>query len=212
MIIRSKEFFTSKGEIMSYVDELNNRVMSEMSEILIYCHTCEEQVLELMKVVNCIYNEDEYWDLVDSYSKFRSDMYILENILHQVDDSISMLQIITVKSMINEIKNNFTYLFELLDAADKKIDSDNIDFEAATLLNDLYEKLDFDIIDFDCFQQALKARYFVTYLIESHDVGYNKRYGLLTVLMAESFKTRKEAYLYALKNGISKDSVWSLYK
>ena len=198
---------------MSYTEELNARVMLELTEILLYCHTCEFQVLELLKVANCIFDKKEaFYEVIDLYTSFKSNLEILENLLKQIDAPITMLQLITVKSMTSELKENFDGLVGILERADKKIDNDEIDFDAAAMLNSLLDKVKFDVVDFDGFKEALSARYFITYLLNRHDKGYDSRYGALTVLMIESFKTKRTAYTYALKNGISKDMVWSMYE
>ena len=193
---------------MSYIEELNARVMLELTEILLYCHTCEFQVLELLKVANCMFDKEEFFEVVDSYTSFKSNMEILENLLNQIDAPITMLQIITVKSMVNELKENFDELTGLLGEADKRIDDDKIDFDAARMLNEILDKVEFDVVDFNDFKEALNARYFVICVRNDHDA----RYGDLNVLVLETFKTKRNAYTYALKNGISKDMVWSMYK
>ena len=196
---------------MSYTKELNIRVMSELTEILLYCHTCKFQVLELLKVANCIFNKEEFFNAVNLYTHFKSNLEILEKILEQVDMPITMLQIITVKSMVSELKENFDKLVVVLEEADRRIDRDEIDFGAAGMLNDLLDKIEFEVVDFDDFKEALSARYFVTRLLNNQDVGYDSCYGDLNVLVIQSFKTKRSAYTYALKNGISRDMVWSMY-
>ena len=196
---------------MSYTEELNVRVMSELTEILLYCHTCEFQVLELLKVANCIFKKEEFFEAVDLYVSFKCNLEILENLLKQVDVPITMLQIITVKSMIGELKKNFDELVGILEEADRRIDHDEIDFDAAGMLNNLLDKVEFEVVDFDDFKEALSARYFVARLMNDKDEGYDPRYGDLSVLVIQSFKTKRAAYTHALKNGISKDMVWNRY-
>jgi len=196
---------------MSYLDEINDRVMLELTEILLYCNTCEFQVRELLKVANCIFDQNEFFIIIDAFTKFKSNMGILEALLQQLDEPISMLQLVTLKSMVNELRANFDELIEMLAVADKRIDADQIDFGAASLLNDMLEKLRFDVVDFDGFEAALESRYFIPVLVKPNDEEYNNRYGELEVLMVESFKTKRLAYTYALKYGLGKDSVWSMY-
>jgi len=196
---------------MSYVEELNARVMLELTEILLYCYTCESRVLELLKVANCIFNKDEFFEVVDAFTTFKSNMEILENLMTQVDEDITMLQIITLRSMVNQLKKDFDGLISILEDADKRIEDDEIDFDAASMLNDLLDKIEFDIADITSFEKALSAKYFVSYLLEYGDANYDSRYGGLKVLMVEPFKNKRAAYTYALKNGISKDMVWSMY-
>jgi len=197
---------------MSYIEELSTRVMLELTEILFYCHACEFQVLELLKVANCIFDKEAFFEVVESYTNFKSNMEILENVISQVDEPITMLQIITVKSMVNELKENFDGLMGTLDEADKRIDDDQIDFNAAKMLNEILEIVEFDIVDFDHFEEALSARYFVICVMKTHDTEKDSRYGDLNVLVLQTFKTKREAYTYALKNGISKDMVWNVYR
>jgi len=196
---------------MSYTEELNVRVMSELTEILLYCHTCEFQVLELLKVANCVFNKEEFFKAIYVYTSFKSNLQILESLLKQVDVPITMLQIITVKSMVGELKGNFDELVGTLEEADRRIDHDKIDFDAAELLNDLFGKVDFEVVDFDDFKEALNARYFVIRLMTNEDTSYNQCYGDLNVLTIQSFKNKRSAYTFALKNGISRDMVWSRY-
>lgn len=194
---------------MSYVEELNGRVMMELTEILVYCHTCEFQMLELLKVANCIFEKQEFYEVVDAFVAFKSDMDVLEQLLMQVDTDMDMLQLVTIKSMVNQLKKDFDGLMRILEDADKRIENDEIDFDAAALINDVIDRVTFDVADYDSFEQALSARYFITYLLDESEA---KKYGGLSVLMVESFKSKQAAYTFALRNGISKDMVWSMYQ
>lgn len=198
--------------IMLYAEELNERVMLELSEILLFCETCEHQILELLKVANCVFSCDEFYELIDGYKIFKSNVVILENLMIQVDAQITMLQVVAVRSAIRELKKNFDQLIGMLELANIRIDDDEIDFESAQLIHELLDVMTFDVIDDDDFEEASQAAYFVPQLLNPQSDGYNERYGELTVLVIESFKTRHDAYVYALKNGISKDQVWSMYE
>ena len=193
---------------MSYIDELSNRVLLELTEIMLYCTTCEFHARELFKVVNCVFDRDEFFSMVQGFTKFKNNMNILENLLNQVDTEVSMLQLVIIKSIMNELQNDYTKLLEVLAVADKRIDDDQIDFDAAELLGEMIDKFEYDIVDFDTFTDALTSRYFIPYLVAVTDEEYDPRYDKLVVLMVASFKTKREAYIYALKNGISRDMVW----
>ena len=197
--------------MMIYIEELNARVMLELSEILLFCETCEYQTLELLKVANCVFSRDEFYALVDSYKKFRSNVVILENLIIQLDEPITMLQVLAVKSMVRALKKNFDELIEKLELANTRIDSDEINFDAAQLIHKLLDIIPFEVIDFDNFEKAIKDNYFIMQLRKPLHADYDDRYGDLSLLVISSFKTRRLAYAYALKNGISKDKVWSIY-
>jgi len=196
---------------MLQIEELNERVVVELVEILLFCETCEHQTLELMKVANCVFTREEFFGLIDAYHTFKSNVVILERLLKQVDAPITMLQVVTVKSIVRELKKNFDQLIEMLNLANTRIDNDEIDFTAAELIHDLLECSSFDVIDYDDFKAVTKTPYFVIERLKPLDEAYNERYGELTLLVIEAFKTRREAYAYALRNGISKDQVWGLY-
>lgn len=195
---------------MSYIDELTNRVMLELAEIMLYCTTCEFQVRELFKVANCIFDRDEFFAVVDAFTIFKHNMENLETLLDQLESQVSMLQIVTLKSMVNGLRGDYTKLLEILAVADNRIEADKIDFDGAELLGDLIDKIDYDIVDFDSFHDAHDSAYFVPYLVAVDDVAHDPRYGNLSVLMVALFKTKREAYTYALKNGISRDRVWGV--
>jgi len=192
---------------MSYLDEINERVMLELTEILLYCSTCEFQVRELLKVANCIFDQQEFINVVTAFTKFKSNMGILEALLQQLDEPISMLQLVTLKSMASELRTNFDELTGMLVVADGRIDKDEIDFVAASLLNDLLDSFEYDVADFTDFEAAMESRYFIPYISENN----NEYYGELDVLAIESFKTKRAAYTYALKNGLGKSSVWDMF-
>ena len=192
-------------------EKLDSRVMLELTEILMYCNTCEFQVLELLKVVNCIFSKEEFFELLDMNAKFKSNMEILGKLMSQVDRSITMLQLITVKSVVNELKENFDKIVEVLDKADKRIDGDEIDFGIAGILSYLLDIVEFDVVDYESFEDLQDARYFIATLMSDEGVLRDPRYGSLNVLVTKSFKKKRDAYIYALKNGISKDMIWSMY-
>lgn len=198
--------------MMLYVEELHARVMLELSEILLFCETCEYQTLELLKVANCVFLRDEFYELVDGYQNFKSNLVILENLVGQVDAPITMLQVLAIKSMVRALKKNFDQLVGLLELANTRIDHDDIDFEAAQLIHDLLNIVAFDVIDYDDFEVASKAAYFVVRVLNPLSDGDHDHYKGLCVLFIHSFATRREAYAYALKNGISKDQVWRVYE
>jgi hypothetical protein len=163
----------------------------------------------LLKVANCVFSRDEFYELIDGYKIFKSNVMILENLMMQLDAQITMLQVVAVRSMIRELKMNFDQLIEMLELANIRIDDDEIDFKGAQLIHDLLDFTTFDVIDYDDFEEASGAAYFIAQLLNPLSDGYDERYGELTVLVIEPFETRHDAYVYALKNGISKDQVWT---
>lgn len=196
---------------MSYIDELSERVILELTEVLLYCSTCEYQVLELLKVANCIFTPDEVYAVMKSYNEFKQQISTLEKALEQMTQPISMLEIVTLKSMANDLKVVFDEQIKMLELADNRIDEDQIDFEMANLLNELLDVYEYDVVHVNDLSAAMKSRYFIAQLVEKKLAfeGFEDfDYGDLAVLKLAVFAKKKEAYLHALRHGISRDDVW----
>ena len=191
------------------------RVMGEVNELLWMCESCEEQALELMKVANCVFARDAFFELIGRYHIFVSHTKILKSLKEQVDDPPNALQVVTLEAVVRELKVDFSRLATILHEANRRIDQDEIDFEAAEVIHELLEAVAFDVIDYDDFEAVLEAVYFIaepsTNSCEDEDEDDDDMYGTLTVLKIHTFKTKREAYAYALAHGISKNQVWTLY-
>jgi hypothetical protein len=65
--------------------------------------------------------------------------------------------------------------------------------------------LEYDTIAYDELEGAFEHMFLVIQVRDSFDLG--DKYGSLNVLSIKSFKTRVEANMYALANGVSRDYV-----
>lgn len=196
---------------MSVIEEINGRVAIELAEILLICQTCELQISELLKVANCILDKTEFFELIKRYRLFKKNFEVLERLMDEVTDDMTMVQAIAIKSMVKELKKDFDGLIEMLDMSNERIDGDKIDFDGAELIHTLLEIIDFDTIDFDEFQDAISSRFLVINLADEKDSGYDKRYAPLKILNIATFHKKAQAYQYALRSGISKDMILSMY-
>jgi len=189
------------------MEEANARVLVELIEILLICQTCDYQISELLKVANCILKRDEFFELVASFGQFKKNVLILEGLMTEVEAPLKMVQILAMKSMVKELKSDFDGLVKMLDMANDRIDRDAIDFDGAELVHYLLDVVEFDVIDFDDFEQAIKRRYLVINVMNEEEHSYHNVYAPFKVLRMVTFAKRVEAYQYALKNGISRDKV-----
>jgi len=191
--------------------EMSDQILLELSEIMVFCKECEHQVEELLKVANCIFNRDEFYDLVEGYCQFVSNMTILENLLDQVSYPMTLLQIVAVRTMMMEIGGDFNRLIEMLEIANFRIDEEHIDFEQAKLIQKLLTICDFDVIEYDDLEQIKDEMYLITRFIKIGDEMHDEKYYPLNVLRIEAFSTKAEAYKYALEHGISRSQIVNKY-
>jgi len=195
--------------MMSNNEELSTQMLLELTDILLCCNTCEIQALELLKIANCIFSQEACFDLLELYTEFNSNLQMLQSLMLQMGEFVTTFELITIKLLVNELEQNFTQLVKILTEADRRIDDESIDFELAGKLSWLLDIVDFDVVDFETFTTEKTERYFVVQQADNAANIRDWRYGDLKVLQIQPFATRCEAYLYALKHGISKDLVFS---
>jgi len=196
------------------IGKINERFQTDFAQVLLYFTTCEIQILELLKVANCLFNEDEFFKLINDYVEFKEAVKDLEKICTQVSDETKgelLLLGFVIKTQIEEAREKFEKLGKFIEKADRLIEQDDVDFEAADLLNDLHDRLDFDVADYEGFESALSSNYFIVSTYQKIRDDEPFIYGNLTVLMVKPFKNKQTAYSYALRNGISRDMIWSMY-
>ena len=182
---------------------MNEMIASELSDIFVFCKECEKQTLELLKVATCLFDRNEIDELIEGYYQFSNNMVILENLLEQVEEPMTLLQVFAVKTMISEVKQNFDDLIDILETANLRIDDENIDFELAKLIPKLLDVVDFDVIDFDDMMAARNKMYLILDVIKQND----EKCSNLDILKIHSFSDKVSAYKYALSNGISRDQI-----
>lgn len=187
--------------------EVSEIIMRELRETMNYCDECETQVNDFIKIANCILNQDEYYDLLYKFKKFESSFSILDSLSAQIDYPLSILQVVTLKATMKELKSNFDQLIMVMQVANKRIDDNQIDFAMARLIQWLLKIVEFDAIAYEGLEEAMKNTIIVLELLTIFDLDYPKDYYPLNVLKLVSCKDKISAYEYALEKGISRDMI-----
>lgn len=193
------------------IEEISELIMSELTETMSYCDECEAQVNDFIKIANCILNREEFYDLLNKYRKFESNFSVLETLSAQIDFPLSVLQAVTLKATMKELKKDFDQLIEIMEISNNRIDDNDINFSMARLIQRLLKMIAFEAIEYDGLQQAMESTILVLDVVNMFDENYPTDYFPFSVLKIVSCKDKISAYEYALKNGIRRDYVINRY-
>jgi len=199
-----------KGEDF-FIEEVSEVILLELNETMSCCDKCEAQVNEFIKIANCILNREEYYDLLNKYRKFESNFSILEELSTQIDYPLSILQAVTLKATMKELKKDFERLIEIMELTNKRIDHNQLDFLMARFIQRLLKLEKFDAIEYDDLQSAMEHTMIVLEIVNIFDENYPEAYYPFTVLKLTPCKDKIAAYEYALKKGISRDRIINRY-
>jgi len=187
--------------------EVSEIIMGELTETKNYCDACEAQVNDFIKIANCILDRGEYYDLLYKFKKFASSFSILESLSAQIDYPMSILQAVTLKATMKELKNDFDQLIEIMEMSNKRIENNQIDFSMARLIQRLLKLVDFDAIAYEGLEEAMTNTIIVLETLTVFDMEYPKDYYPFNVLKLVSCKDKITAFEYALRKGISRDRI-----
>ena len=186
-------------------------IMNELEEMLNSCHTCVIQVGELMKVANCIFSREEYYDLLVLYKKFDSNLTILENLADQIDEPLNLLQAVSLKATMKELNREVEEIIKVLQLANERIDDSNVDINMAKLIQRFLKMDSFDSIHYEDLETAMEKTFIILQVMDIFDEGYEDTYYPFNYLKIDSFDNKISAYEHAIKKGISKDRIHNRY-
>jgi len=186
-------------------------IMKELDQMLASCQTCVLQVGEFMKVANCILSKEEYYDFLALYKRFDSDLVILESLADQIGEAMGILQAVTLKATMKELKKEIEEIVAVLQLANERIDDNNVDINMAKLLQRILKLKTFDAIYYEDLQGAMEKTFIILELIDSVAKDYDPCYYPFNYLRIRSFNDKIAAFEYALKQGISRDNILNRY-
>lgn len=193
------------------MDERINSLIKVADELLNYCELCETKSNDFLKIANCILTRQEYYDFLALYKKFDNNYGILESLRSQLTAPSTLLQAVSISATIKEVQRNIDDLVKIMELANVRIDTQQIDIPMAHLIQRLIEFMDFDAIEYDDLVEAMSNTFLVLQVLDIFDQDYNPAYYPMNLLQVQSFNTKIEAYQYALSQGISKDFILNRY-
>lgn len=202
-----------EDEVRLYND-LTVNVKNAIDETFDNIFTCERNVDDLLKLAPCVFSQEEFFSLLEVRLEFyfRVSMFEKEatriTSMPMIMNTMDALQIQAIMIRINE---SFEMLSSYVKQFNTRFQSDQFDIDKFILLQKLQALgYEYDAVDYKELQDYIHNPNYMFFIVDfknpsdadSEGYGYDTN-----VLSIKPFKTRIEAYKYALQNGISRDSI-----
>lgn len=199
------------GEEMDMMTKLDKRIRNSIDVTYENIFQCEEAVTELIRLAPCVFDKKTFYDLLRDYRTLDIQTGNFEQIVSQLPDSIDIASALLVDSIMKQLDKLFNKLVSYIDKANGHFNADEFDFSKIELIGKLKNKYEFDSVIYEELEEALDNVFLVCKISDVLDEDYNHSYEPLHILKIKGFKTRTEAYRYALSQGISMQNVFTRF-
>ena len=200
-------------EEMKFMKELISKTLDTIDNTYDNMFKCEDTMEELFKVAPFVFSKDQFFSFMEDYHKFEVVSGNFEMTVSRSLDSIE--DVMDINNAIEDIRIMFGVLNVWLRKANSIIESKQFDVNKYLLVEHINSKtgLEYDTIDFNELENAFNGVYLVIGISDVLELKQERdsRYGMFRVLTIKNFKTKAEANIYALANGISRDYVISRF-
>ena len=200
-------------EEMKFMKELISKTLDTIDDTYDNMFKCEDTMEELLKVAPFVFSKDQFFGFMEDYRKFEVVSGNFEMTVSRSLDSIE--DVMDINNAIEDIRIMFGVLNVWLRKANSIIESKQFDVNKYLLVEHINSKtgLEYDTIDFNELENAFNGVYLVIGISDVLELKQERdsRYGMFRVLTIKNFKTKAEANIYALANGISRDYVISRF-
>ena len=200
-------------EEMKFMRELISKTLDTIDDTYDNMFKCEDTMEELLKVAPFVFSKDQFFGFMEDYRKFEVVSGNFEMTVSRSLDSIE--DVMDINNAIEDIRIMFGVLNVWLRKANSIIESKQFDVNKYLLVEHINSKtgLEYDTIDFNELENAFDGMYLVIGISDVLELKQERdsRYGMFRVLTIKNFKTKAEANIYALANGISRDYVISRF-
>lgn len=196
--------------------QLTDNVKIAIDETYESIFTCEENVDKLLKLAPCVFSEKEFFELLEVRQEFYFRVGRFERMSTRLTEMpliTNTMEVLELQAVILTVNESFEMLSSYVNQFNTRFQSDQFDIDKFILLQKL-ESLGFeydavDYIELQNYISDVKNMFFII-TIEDYLDRANDVYGTdMNVLSIKPFKTRVDANIYALKNGISKDFIFT---
>lgn len=199
------------GEEMDMMVKLDKRIKESIDVTYENIFQCEEAVTELIRLAPCVFDKKTFYDLLRDYRTLDIQTGNFEQIVSQLPDPIDIASALLVDSVMKQLDKLFNKLVGYIDKANGCFNCGQFDFSKLELIGKLKNKYEFDSVIYEELEEALDNVFLVCKISDVLDEDYNRSYEPLHILKINGFKTRTEAYRYALSQGISMQNVFTRY-
>lgn len=196
--------------------QLTDSVNQAISETYESIFTCEENVDKLLKLAPCVFSQKEFFELLE----VRYEFYFRVGRFERMATKLTEMPMITntmdaleLQAILLSVNESFELLSSYVEKFNVRFQSDQFDIDKFIFLQKIegygFEFDAVDYIELNEYIQDVKNMFFVLG-IKDINVAELEGYGYDTnVLSIKPFKTRVDANIYALKNGISRDYIFT---
>ena len=199
------------SEEQDMMTKLDKRIRNYIDVTYENIFQCEEAVTELIRLAPCVFDKKTFYDLLRDYRTLDIQTGNFEQIVSQLPDPIDIASALLIDSVMKQLDKLFNKLVGYIDKANGHFNADEFDFSKLELIGKLKNKYEFDSVVYEELEEALDNIFLVCKMSDVLDNDYNRSYDPLHVLTIKGFKTRTEAYRYALSQGISMQNVFTRY-
>lgn len=200
-------------EEMKFMKDLISKTLDVIDNTYDNMFKCEDTMEELFKVAPFVFSKDQFFSFMEDYHKFEVVSGNFEMTVSRSLDSIE--DVMDINNAIEDIRIMFGVLNVWLRKANSIIESKQFDVNKYLLVECINSKtgLEYDTIDFNELENAFNGVCLVIGISDVLELKQERdsRYGMFRVLTIKTFKTKAEANIYALANGISRDYVISRF-
>ena len=145
--------------------------------------------------------------MVYDYTRFDKVSGRFENAVANMSHPVTIEDAMDIEDSIQAISIMFGIMSRWIHQANEIIQNKQFDVNKMLLVERIKSVtgLEYDTVAYDELEGAFEHMFLVIQVRDSFDLG--DKYGSLNVLSIKSFKTRVEANMYALANGVSRDYV-----
>ena len=210
--------------------QLTDNVKTAIDETYESIFTCEKNVDDLLKLAPCVFSEKEFFELLEVRQEFYFRDGRFERMatrLTSIPIIMDTMEVMQLQAIILTINESFDMLSHYVHQFNTRFQSDQFDIDKFIFLQKIQNQveaqaynaiiqnfgMDYDAVDYVELQQYIKDihnMFFIVKVKDYLDIDFNEKYGSDTnVLSIKPFKTRVDANMYALRNGISRDYIFT---
>ena len=197
--------------------QLTDNVKTAINETYESIFTCEKNVDDLLKLAPCVFSEKEFFELLEVRQEFYFRVGRFERMATRMTNMpiiMDTMEVMQLQAIILTINESFDMLSHYVHQFNTRFQSDQFDIDKFIFLQKIQNfGMDYDAVDYVELQQYIKDihnMFFIVKVKDYLDIDFNEKYGSDTnVLSIKPFKTRVDANMYALRNGISRDYIFT---
>ena len=196
--------------------QLTDNVKTAIDETYESIFTCEKNVDDLLKLAPCVFSEKEFFELLEVRQEFYFRVGRFERMaarMTSIPIIMDTMEVMQLQAIILTINESFDMLSHYVHQFNTRFQSDQFDIDKFILLQKLQGLgFEYDAVDYKELQNYIQDMRNMFFIIGIKDINEaeTEGYGYDTnVLSIKPFKTRVDANMYALRNGISRDYIFT---